>query len=389
MHPSTDKACFSPPYSLKNTINFHNSSQDSSTHKAKVLNGTQENNCNASPLKNVYFSSIESENVNSMLSKKFKNSDEHFRFEPKSVSLDVNKSKNSLQSSNSLLLHNTYSSKKYEVAASQEFCNINSNCKMRADKQTDCVVLVGEQQYKQKNICRVKPEKSNHSDCKYQKSTKNSNVLQVSEYRTSNDVFNIPTSVIPPKLEPNDKYFLSNCSSSVPSCMANSYANSGPYLVTKEFTPGYRSMVYSNSCSLSKPWHMNELPLISPENYFKAPEAAKPPVPGPPYASPVLHEELISVAQTAPQGIDVIRMNGKLQQRSPPSKKVLHESSDDDEVQIISVQTKQTSACKYISYFQCLFDIYIKVTVKERSKSINGIMQISSVLMYYFVQFLN
>lgn len=348
MHPSTDKACFSPPYSLKNSINFHNSSQDSSLHKGKSFSGTQENNCNASPLKNVYFSSIESENVNSLLSKKFKNSDEQYRFEPKSLPLDINKSKNSHQSTNGFSLHNSYSSKKYEPLVSQDFCNINSNCKIRADKQTDCV-LVGEQQHKQRNnICRVKPEKSNNSDCKYQKSLKSSSALPMSEYRTSSDVFNIPTSVMPPKLEPNDKYFLSNCSSTVPSCMTNSYANSGPYLL-KDFSPSYRNIVYPNSCSLSKPWHLNELPLISPESYFKAPEAAKPPVPGPPYSSSVLHEGLISVAQTAPQDIDVIRMNGKLQQGYHQSKKAFHESSDDDEVQIISVQTKQTSSTKNIS----------------------------------------
>lgn len=343
MHPSTEKACFSPPYSLKNSINFHNSSQDTSLHKGKTLNGTQENNCNASPLKNVYFSSIESENVNSILGKKFKNSDEQYRFEPKSLPFDVSKSKNSHQPTNGFLIHNAYS-KKY-VPVSQDFCNINSNCKIRSDKQTDCV-LVGEQLHKQRNnICRVKPEKSN-SDCKYQKSIKSSSALPISEYRTSSDVFNIPTSVMPTKLEPNDKYFLSNCSSTVPSCMSNSFTNSGPYLL-KDYSPSYRNMVYPNSCSLSKPWHLNELPVITPDSYFKAPEAAKPPVPaGPPYSSTVMHEGLISVAQTAPQDIDVIRMNDKLQQGSHQSKKSLHESSDDDEVQIISVQTKQTMPCE-------------------------------------------
>ncbi|XP_054711364.1 uncharacterized protein LOC129220955 [Uloborus diversus] len=351
-HPSTEKSCFSPSYTLRN-IPFHNSSQDNSASKANSISGTQENNSNASPLKNVYFSHFESENVNSMLSKNFsKASDGQYRFEHKNNSLDVNKSKLQHQSLNGFILHNTYPPKKHNYQGSPEMCSATPNSMLKADRQSDRMMIVSEKLKHRNSICSVKPEKgSSHSDCKYQKSI--SKVPQVREFKSTEDSFNIPTSVIQPKIEPNDKYFLT-CSSTAPSCMANSYSNSGSYLMSKDFaadlrtSSGYRT-AYANSCSLSKPWSCAELSLVSPDSYFKMPEAAKPPVQGTPQTHSPLHDSVISVAQTAPQTIESFR-DSTLHPKSHSSsllKRNPYVPDVDDEVQIIGMQTKQSSCISF------------------------------------------
>ncbi|GFU03689.1 BAH and coiled-coil domain-containing protein 1 [Nephila pilipes] len=349
IHPSTDKSCFSPSHSLKNNLNFHNTSQDS-IHRTKSVPGNQDT-CNASPLKNVYFSHYESENINSAHSK---NSEKHierqFQLEHKNnMFVNGNKSKHLYQSSNGYNLAN-FSPKKHDYQGVQEFHNGTSSSNIiRADKES---VMLIKEHYKQKSATyKVKPEKSVHSDCKFQKNnSKNSVVIQGPEYKNS-DVFNIPTSVLHPKIEPSDKYFLSSCSSTAPSCMASSYATSGPFLMAKDLSSdlrpsiSYQNSIYQNSSSLGKTWHYNELPAISLDNYFQSPEAAKPPSQNPPYVSSALHEGLISVAQTAPQDIEVMKVAGMLQDNvQPVSLSVKCKESDaDDEVQIIGVQTKNSS----------------------------------------------
>lgn len=357
IHPSTDKSCFSPSHSLKNNLNFHNTTQDS-IHRTKSVPGNQEN-CNASPLKNVYFSHYESENINSVHSK---NSEKHierqYQFEHKNNTfVNGNKSKHLYQSSNSYNLAN-YSSKKHDYQSVQEFHNGTSSANLiRGDK--DSVMLIKEH-YKQKSVpYKVKPEKSTHSDCKFQKNiSKNSVVIQGPEYKNS-DVFNIPTSVLHPKMEPSDKYFLSSCSSTAPSCMASSYATSGPFVMGKDLSSdlrpsiSYQNSIYQNSCSLGKAWHYNELPSVNLDNYFQSPEAAKPPCQNPPRVNSALHEGLISVAQTAPQDIEVMKVAGTLQENMQPiSLGIKYKESDaDDEVQIIGVQTKNSSAKHEARYF--------------------------------------
>ncbi|CAL1286555.1 unnamed protein product [Larinioides sclopetarius] len=349
VHPSTDK-CFSPSHSMKNNLNFHSSSQDN-LHRTKSLPGNQEN-CNASPLKNVYFSHYESENINSVHSKNFeKNNERQLQNEHKNISLmGGNKSKHLYQSSNNYSLAN-FSPKKQDYQSGQDFHNgmLNSNL-ARADK--DGILLIKEHYKHKSNTCKVKPEKSAHSDCKFQKNnSKNSALIQGPEYKNS-DVFNIPTSVLHPKIEPSDKYFLSSCSSTAPSCMASSYTTSGPFLMDKDLpsdlrpSVSYHNNIYQNSCSLGKSWHYNELPAISLDNYFQSPEAAKPPSQNPPIVSSALYEGLISVAQTAPQDIEVVKVAGTLQgNMHPPSLvKNCKAFEADDEVQIIGVQTKNTSA---------------------------------------------
>ncbi|KAF8764382.1 hypothetical protein HNY73_022458 [Argiope bruennichi] len=350
VHPSTDKSCFSPSHTMKNNLNFHSSSQDN-IHRTKSMPGNQEN-CNASPLKNVYFSHYESENINSVHSKNFEKSNERqFQIEHKnSPHMSGNKSKHLYQSPNSYSLAN-FSPKKQNYQSGQDFHNgmPNSNA-ARVDK--DGVMLIKEHYKHKSNICKVKPEKSVHSDCKFQKNISKSSVLiQGPEYKNS-DVFNIPTSVLHPKIEPSDKYFLSSCSSTAPSCMASSYTTSGPFLIDKDLpsdlrpSASYHNNIYQNSCSLGKPWHYNELPTISLDSYFQSPEAAKPPSRNPPGVSPALYEGLISVAQTAPQDIEVVKVAGTLQSNiHPPSlAKNCKTFETDDEVQIIGVQTKNSSA---------------------------------------------
>ncbi|GIY20207.1 trinucleotide repeat-containing gene 18 protein [Caerostris darwini] len=347
IHPSTDKSCFSPSHSLKNNLNFHNSSQDN-IHRTKTMPGNQEN-CNASPLKNVYFSHYESENINSVHSKNFeKHSERQPQFEHKNNSFtNGNKSKHFFPSPNNYN-QGTFSSKKHDYQNGHEFHNgTSSSNAIRGDK--DGVMLIKEH-YKQKSSSyKVKPEKSTHSDCKYQKNISKTSVLvQGPEYKNS-DMFNIPTSVLHPKIEPSDKYFLSSCSSTAPSCMA-SYTTSGPFLMDKDISSdlrpsiSYQNSIYRNSCSLNKPWHYNELPAINLNNCFQSPEAAKPPSQNPLRINSALHEGLISVAQTAPQDIEVVKVAGTLQSNvqhvSFPVRCKTVEA--DDEVQIIGIQTKNS-----------------------------------------------
>ncbi|GIY19846.1 hypothetical protein CEXT_63271 [Caerostris extrusa] len=347
IHPSTDKSCFSPSHSLKNNLNFHNSSQDN-IHRTKTMPGNQEN-CNASPLKNVYFSHYESENINSVHSKNFeKHSERQPQFEHKNNSFtNGNKSKHFFPSPNNYN-QGTFSSKKHDYQNGHEFHNgTSSSNAIRGDK--DGVMLIKEH-YKQKSSSyKVKPEKSTHSDCKYQKNISKTSVLvQGPEYKNS-DMFNIPTSVLHPKIEPSDKYFLSSCSSTAPSCMA-SYTTSGPFLMDKDISSdlrpsiSYQNSIYRNSCSLNKPWHYNELPAINLNNCFQSPEAAKPPSQNPLRVNSALHEGLISVAQTAPQDIEVVKVAGTLQSNvqhvSFPVRCKTVEA--DDEVQIIGIQTKNS-----------------------------------------------
>ncbi|XP_035226811.1 uncharacterized protein LOC118199119 isoform X2 [Stegodyphus dumicola] len=323
-HPSTDKARFSPSCSLKN--NFHGSSQDN-LYKSKAINGTQENTCNASPLKNVYFSHFESENVNTPQCKKFsKISDGQSHLGFRKNLQEVTKTKHSPHSLDSFLLHTNHLSKKY---------NFDTSASPESRRPKD-------------SICKVKSEKSSPSDCKFQKlESKDSVIYKVPECR--NSVFNIPTSVAHLKVEPSDKYFLPSCSSTPQSCVATSYAKSGPLvLINREIPPElrtgatYHNRVYSNPCSLSKSWQYNDTAIASPDKYSKPQEAAKPPTRDMPQANSTLLEGLISVAQTAPQDIDVLGMDRKLQRSEFPctSLKPSETSEPDDDVQIISIQTK-------------------------------------------------
>lgn len=395
MHPSTDKSHFSPSHSLKNTLNFHNStSSQDSAHRTKAAMAGNQENCNASPLKNVYFSHYESENINSIHSKNFEKG-HVFQYEtkPNPPTLGRSKALPMHQSPNNYL--QSYSSgKKYDFQ--QE--HLAHNGSLGNHKSSDGVTVIKEK-YKQKpSSYKVKPEKSLSSDCKYQKRP----TPLVQEYKNS-EMFNIPTSVLQhAKIEPKDKYFLPSCSSTAPSCM--SYATSGPFFVSKDLSSehlrtgyqkdlssdhlrtgyqkdlssdhlrasyqkdlssdlragyqkdlasdhlragyqkdlsadlrtSYQNSIYQNSCSLGKPWHYSDLPAISLDSYFRAPEAARPPAPQN-HVSSALHEGLISIAQTAPQ--DVGRVAHSSQQ--PPAKRKAPEL--DDDVQIIGVQTKHTS----------------------------------------------
>ncbi|KAG8178507.1 hypothetical protein JTE90_005402 [Oedothorax gibbosus] len=328
-HPSIEKSHhFSPsPHSLKNnTLNFH--SQDRT--KAAVAN---QENCNASPLKNVYFSHYESENINSVhnsSSAKNFSSEKNERTSERPFQYDKPNS-----SVGRLHMQQSPPNSYLQNFGRQQAHNNNNS------SRSDGVTVIKEK-YKQKSSSsyKVKPEK-NPSDCKYQKQR------PVQEYKNS-EMFNIPTSVLhSTKLEPKDKYFLPSCSSTAPSCMATSYATSGPFFVAKDLSQdlrtSYPSSIYQNSCNLGKPWHYSDLPAISLESYFRAPEASRPPLQqNPPHVSSAIQEDLISVAQTAPQEISVPSVaTHNLQQ--PQVKRKAQEAAD-DEVQIIGVQNKHLSA---------------------------------------------
>ncbi|XP_042900623.1 titin homolog isoform X2 [Parasteatoda tepidariorum] len=339
MHPSTDKSCFSSAYSLKG--NIHSPPQE------KSMPATQENNCNASPLKNVYFSHYESEN-----SMQFKNSieragDEHFYSDHKQPpSLNSSKSKHPLQPLSDCHFSSNFS-KKSDFHGIQDFHKTVTTQRISDTSFRE--------QHKQKtSSSKVKPEKSNPYDCKYQKSnSRSSSVIQISENKTP-EVLNIPTSMMQPKIEPKDKYFMSSCPSTSSNCLASSYASSSsPFILTNSSSrsdvSSYQNSFYQNPCSLNKSWSYNDLPMISPDNYFKPPEAAKPPSRNQNYASPVLHDNLISVAQTAPPDMLVTKYavhSSSPNICSPVKKRVDYDV--DDEVQIIGVQNKSSSS-KHIS----------------------------------------
>lgn len=406
-HPSTDKSHFSPSHhsSLKNALNFHNTTSQDRT-KAMTTIGNQEN-CNASPLKNVYFSHYESENINSIQSSK--------NFVEKGGERPIQyESKPNVRSNKALHLHpnnylQSYSSGKFQDSQQEHLSQHNGS--IGGNPRSDSVMLIKEKYRQQKSsgTYKVKPEKGLSSDCKYQKRPP-----LVQEYKNS-EMFNIPTSVLQhaAKIEPKDKYFLPSCSSAVPSCMAPSYATSGPFFVTnsdlrtgyqkdlssdlrtgyqkdlssdhlrmgyqkdlasdhlrtgyqknlssdhhragyqkdlstdhlrtsyqkdlsssaEHLRTSYQNSIYQNSCSLGvKPWHYSDLPAISLDSYFRAPEAARPP-PLQNHTS-ALHEGLISIAQTAPQ------VSLSLQSPLPAKRKA---PETDDDVQIIGVQTKHAS----------------------------------------------